>query len=105
MSNILQQLAEVLELRKQGDAKDSYVSSLYAKGLDSILQKIGEEATETILAAKNGNRKQIIHETADLWFHSMIMLAEQGLTPEHVLVELQRRFGLSGIVEKYQRQN
>jgi phosphoribosyl-ATP pyrophosphohydrolase len=71
--------------------------------LDHILKKIGEEATETVIAAKGGDKKQIIYETADLWFHSMVMLADQGLGPDDVLQELQRRFGLSGLEEKSQR--
>jgi phosphoribosyl-ATP pyrophosphohydrolase len=103
MSDVLQQLADVLEQRKREPAEKSYVSSLYAKGLDHILKKIGEEATETVIAAKNGNKEQIIYETADLWFHSMVMLADQGLKPDDVLNELQRRFGLSGLEEKAQR--
>jgi phosphoribosyl-ATP pyrophosphohydrolase len=105
MSDVLQQLAEVLEQRKQQSADESYVASLYAKGLDHILKKIGEEATETVIAAKGGDKKQIIYETADLWFHSMVMLADQGLGPDDVLAELQRRFGLSGLEEKSQRKN
>ena len=103
MSDVLQQLAGVLEQRKQEPAEKSYVASLYAKGLDHILKKIGEEAAETIIAAKDGNKEQIIYETADLWFHSMVMLADQGLKPDDVLKELQRRFGLSGLEEKAQR--
>jgi phosphoribosyl-ATP pyrophosphohydrolase len=104
MSEILQQLADVLEQRKQQSADKSYVASLYAKGLDTILKKIGEEATETVIAAKSGDKQQIIYETADLWFHCMVLLAQQGLGPNDVLNELQRRFGLSGIEEKAQRQ-
>ncbi len=103
MSDVLQQLAEVLEQRKQEPADKSYVAGLYAKGLDHILKKIGEEATETVIAAKDGDKKQIIYETADLWFHTMVMLADQGLNPNDVLEELQRRFGLSGLEEKAQR--
>lgn len=103
MSDILQQLAQILEQRKQEAADKSYVASLYAKGLDSILKKIGEEATETVIAAKDGDKKQIIYETADLWFHCMVLLADQGLGPNDVLQELQRRFGLSGLEEKAQR--
>lgn len=103
MSDVLQQLAEILEQRKQEPADKSYVASLYAKGLDHILKKIGEEATETVIAAKDGDKKQIVYETADLWFHSMVMLADQGLGPDDVLAELQRRFGLSGLEEKAQR--
>ena len=103
MTDILQQLSEVLEQRKQAAADSSYVAGLYAKGLDAILKKIGEEATETVIAAKNGDAEQIIYETADLWFHTLIMLAQQGLGPQAVLDELQRRFGLSGIEEKARR--
>jgi phosphoribosyl-ATP pyrophosphohydrolase len=103
MSDVLQQLAQVLEQRKLESADKSYVASLYAKGLDTILKKIGEEAAETIIAGKGGDNQQIIYETADLWFHCMILLANQGLGPEDVLNELQRRFGLSGLDEKSQR--
>ncbi len=103
MSDILDQLAEVLEQRKQEAPDKSYVAGLYAKGLDSILKKIGEEATETVIAGKSGDNKQIIYETADLWFHSMVLLAHQGLSPDDVLQELQRRFGLSGLEEKRKR--
>jgi phosphoribosyl-ATP pyrophosphohydrolase len=103
MSDILQQLAEILEQRKLESADKSYVASLYAKGLDTILKKIGEEATETVIAGKGGDKQQIIYETADLWFHCMVLLASQGLSPEDVLMELQRRFGLSGHDEKAQR--
>jgi phosphoribosyl-ATP pyrophosphohydrolase len=105
MSDVLQQLAEVLEQRKLESADKSYVASLYAKGLDTILKKIGEEAAETIIAGKGGDKQQIIYETADLWFHCMILLANQGLGPEDVLNELQRRFGLSGLDEKAQRKD
>lgn len=103
MSEILQQLAQVLEQRKQEPAEKSYVANLYAKGLDTILKKIGEEAAETIIAGKGGDKQQIIYETADLWFHCMVLLANQGLGPDDVLSELQRRFGLSGLEEKSQR--
>jgi phosphoribosyl-ATP pyrophosphohydrolase len=103
MNNTLTQLAQVLEERKQQATDKSYVASLYAKGLDSILKKIGEEATETVIAAKNGDKEQIIYETADLWFHCMVLLAQQGLHPDDVLNELQGRFGLSGLEEKAQR--
>ncbi len=103
MSEILQEIAEVLERRKHEPAEKSYVASLYAKGLNKILKKIGEEATETVIAAKDGDKQQIIYETADLWFHCMVMLADQGLGPDDVLQELQRRFGLSGLEEKAQR--
>ena len=100
MSEILSQLAEVLESRKQADPAESYVARLYAEGLDAILKKIGEEATETVLAAKDGAADKIIYETADLWFHTLVLLAQQGLRPEQVLNELARRFGVSGVKEK-----
>ncbi len=103
MNDTLEQLADILEQRKQESADKSYVASLYAKGLDTILKKVGEEATETVIAAKNGDKEQIIYETADLWFHCMVMLADQDLGPNDVLKELQRRFGLSGLDEKAQR--
>jgi phosphoribosyl-ATP pyrophosphohydrolase len=103
MSDVLTQLAAVLEARKGAAADSSYVASLYAKGLDAILKKIGEEATETVLAAKSGDRAKIIHETADLWFHTLVLLAQQGLTPQDILSELERRFGVSGHDEKAAR--
>lgn len=105
MSDILKQLSEVLEQRKQADPESSYVASLYDKGLDAILKKIGEEATETVIAAKDGDKSKIIYETADLWFHSLVLLTQQGLTAEDVLNELDRRFGLSGIDEKASRKD
>jgi phosphoribosyl-ATP pyrophosphohydrolase len=104
MNDILDRLAETLEARKQADPQSSYVAKLYAKGLDSILKKVGEEAAETIIAAKGGDREQIVYETADLWFHTLVMLAQAGLHPNDVLNELARREGLSGIVEKASRQ-
>jgi phosphoribosyl-ATP pyrophosphohydrolase len=103
MQDILQQLAKVLEERKQADPQDSYVAKLYDKGLDAILKKVGEEATETVMAAKDGDKEQIIYETADLWFHTLVMLAQQGLGPDDILRELARRFGLSGLEEKASR--
>lgn len=103
MNDILKKLAETLEARKGADPQSSYVAGLYARGLDAILKKIGEEATETVLAAKTGEREKIIHETADLWFHTLIMLAQTGLKPDDILSELERRFGKSGIEEKSQR--
>lgn len=103
MSDILQQLADVLEVRKSADPDSSYVAKLYAKGLDAILKKVGEEATETILAAKDGDKDHLVYETADLWFHTLVMLAQQGLGPDAVLQELARRFGLSGLDEKAAR--
>jgi len=101
--NTLDELARVLEARKQADPADSYVASLYAKGLDAILKKIGEEATETVMAAKDGDSGKIVHETADLWFHTLVLLAHEGLGPQDVLAELERRFGLSGLEEKARR--
>jgi len=98
--DVLKELARVLEERKIQDPQKSYVASLYAKGLDAILKKIGEEATETVMAAKDGNPDKIVYEVADLWFHSLVLLAHQGLGPDRVLAELQRRFGLSGLEEK-----
>lgn len=104
MQDVLTRLAELLEARKSADPASSYVAKLYSKGVDSILKKVGEEAAETIIAAKNGNKEEIIYETADLWFHTLIMLASAGITPEDVLNELARREGLSGLVEKANRE-
>jgi phosphoribosyl-ATP pyrophosphohydrolase len=101
-SNVLKKLAAILEARKAESPESSYVASLYAKP-DKMLEKIGEEAVETIIAAKNNDREQIIHETADLWFHSMVMLAQKGLSPDDILIELARRFGVSGHDEKASR--
>ena len=101
--DILRRLAAVLEQRKQADPDSSYVAGLYAKGLDTILKKLGEEATETVIAAKGGDRDQLVYETADLWFHSLVLLAHQQISPDRVLDELERRFGLSGLEEKAAR--
>lgn len=103
MSDVLARLAAVLEARKGADPGSSYVAGLYAKGLDAILKKIGEEATETVIAAKGISRGALIHETADLWFHTLVLLAHQGLGPDAVLAELDRRFGTSGVEEKARR--
>ncbi|HEB83258.1 MAG TPA: phosphoribosyl-ATP diphosphatase [Gammaproteobacteria bacterium] len=107
-NEILSELTAILEQRKGADADSSYVASLYHKGLDAILKKIGEEATETVMAAKdvaNGaNSDKLIYEVADLWFHSLVLLAQQGLTADDVLAELARRFGVSGHDEKASRQ-
>ena len=100
---ILRELAAVLEARKQAHPDSSYVARLYAKGLDAILKKVGEEAAETLIAAKNGDPELLVRETADLWFHTLVMLAHQGLCPEAVLNELQRRAGVSGLAEKAAR--
>ena len=103
MNEVLNSLSELLEQRKAADPASSYVAKLYAKGMDSILKKIGEEATETVIAAKGGNRDEIIYETADLWFHTLVMLSHAGLSAQDVLNELARREGLSGIEEKASR--
>ena len=92
--------ATINERKKAGNADKSYVAQLFAKGEDAMLKKIGEEAAETILAAKGGDRLHLVRETADLWFHSMIVLAAHGLGPADVLAELHRREGISGIDEK-----
>jgi len=102
-NQVLEALSKVLEARKEADPESSYVAGLYHKGLDAILKKIGEEATETVMAAKDGDPEKVIYETADLWFHSMVLLAHLGLGPEAVLKELERRFGLSGLEEKARR--
>lgn len=103
MSDILQKLNAVLQERKQADPDSSYVASLYAGGTDKILKKLGEEATETVIAGKGGQRDQIIYETADLWFHSLVLLAHNEIDPQLILDELDRRFGLSGHEEKASR--
>ncbi|AHI29854.1 phosphoribosyl-ATP diphosphatase [Marinobacter similis] len=107
MSDVLQQLAQVLEARKQADPDTSYVASLHAKGLNKILEKVGEECTETLLAAKDaehsGDTSNVVYETADLWFHSLVMLSRLGLGPNEILDELARRFDLSGLEEKASR--
>lgn len=109
MTDTLRQLAEVLEQRKQADADSSYVASLHAKGLNKILEKVGEECTETLLAAKDcqhsDDKSELIYETADLWFHTLVMLSHLGLGPADILQELERRFDLSGLAEKAARQH
>ena len=100
-ANILRRLAEIIENRKRGDPTDSYVASLFAKGHDAVLKKVGEEAAETLLAAKDGDKLHIVRETADLWFHCLVMLAWHGLGPDDVLAELRRREGISGIDENH----
>jgi phosphoribosyl-ATP pyrophosphohydrolase len=101
--DILRRLADVIESRKGGDPDTSYVARLLAKAPDSILKKIGEEATETVMAAKDGDAQRIVAETADLWFHCLVLLAHYGLRPEQVLAELDRRAGTSGLEEKAAR--
>lgn len=100
---VLNELHDTLVARLSASPDSSYVAALYAKGLDAILKKIGEEAVETVMAAKDGDADKIIYEVADLWFHSLVLLAQQGLKPEQVLAELQRRSGTSGLVEKASR--
>ena len=100
---ILERLASAIAERRSADPSTSYVASLNAKGLDAILKKIGEEATETVLAAKSGDKAAIVHETADLWFHCLVMLERQGVDVARVLAELERREGRSGIDEKASR--
>ena len=110
MSETLKRLAEVIESRKPangGDPDKSYVARLFSKGDDAILKKIGEEATETVMAAKDarasGDKSKVLYDCADLWFHSMILLAQFDLTPQDVLSELARREGISGLEEKASR--
>ena len=102
-ATILQRLTKTLERRKGASPGGSYVAGLYAGGPDAILKKVSEEASETLLAAKEGDKLQIVKETADLWFHCLVMLAWHGLGPDDVLAELRRREGISGIDEKSSR--
>lgn len=107
MNNVLQQLTATLEQRKNADPEQSYVASLHQKGLNKILEKVGEEATEVILAAKDaqrsGDQSELIAETADLWFHCMVMLSHLGGSAEDVMAILRDRFDLSGLEEKAER--
>jgi phosphoribosyl-ATP pyrophosphohydrolase len=105
VNDTLEKLAEVIEARKIATAEKSYVASLFEKGMNTILKKIGEEAAETIVAAKEDDDEQLVYETADLWFHTLVMLAARGLGPGDVLAELERRFGMSGLEEKAARDN
>jgi len=98
-NDTLARLAQVIDARRAGDPDKSYVARLYSKGGDAILKKIGEEATETVMAGKDGDRQKIVYEVADLWFHSMLLLAQFGLKPADVLAELERREGMSGLEE------
>lgn len=102
-SDILERLADVIEARRTAEPGQSYVARLHRGGVDTIVRKIGEEATEVIVAAKNGQPREIVYETADLWFHSLVMLVHCGVRPAAVLQELERRFGTSGVAEKAQR--
>ena len=107
MTDVLKELTKVLEQRKLAPPESSYVSSLHKKGLNKILEKVGEECTETILAAKDaeqsGNTDDLVYETADLWFHSLVMLSHLNIGPDAILAELERRFDLSGLEEKASR--
>ncbi len=100
---LLNRLAEILEERKNADPDSSYVASLHAKGEDAILKKIGEESAELIIAAKTQDRQAVVHETADLWFHSLVLLSRLELGPNDIMLELDRRFGQSGLEEKANR--
>ena len=112
-NNTLKEIADVLEARKSAEPDSSYVAKLYDKGLDAILKKVGEEATEVVMAAKDAeygdsahskeNADKLVYEVADLWFHTLVLLAQQNLHPNDVLEELDRRFGTSGLVEKASR--
>jgi len=95
----LARLGQIIDSRRDGDPEQSYVARLFAKGPDAVLKKIGEEATEVVLAAKNGDRSQLVAEVADLWFHTLVALSAHGLKPADVLAELERREGLSGLDE------
>ena len=107
MSDVLENLTRVLEARKSADPETSYVASLHAKGLNKILEKVGEECTETLLAAKDadhsGDSRAVVSETADLWFHSLVMLSSLGLSSKDILDELSSRFDLSGLDKKASR--
>jgi phosphoribosyl-ATP pyrophosphohydrolase len=103
-ANILRRLGEVIAERRTADPAQSYVAGLLASGQDAVLKKVAEEAAETLLASKDGDKLHIVRETADLWFHCLIMLAWHGLGPDDVLAELRRREGISGIDEKRSRE-
>lgn len=102
-ADVLSQLLTTIESRKGADPKASYIASLYAKGVDGIAKKIGEEATETVIAAKNGEDAPLVYELADLWFHTLVLMAHRGLKLEQLTDELARRFGTSGHAEKAAR--
>ena len=101
--DILNSLSEILDQRKQASPDESYTAKLFNDGVDSILKKVGEEATETVIASKSGDNAAIIHEVADLWFHTLVLLKHHGLDHADVLAELESRFGLSGLEEKANR--
>jgi phosphoribosyl-ATP pyrophosphohydrolase len=104
-NDVLQRLTATIAARKGAAADTSYVAKLFSKGEDAILKKVGEEATEVLLAAKSGDKSHLVYETADLWFHCMVLLAQHDLSAADVLQELARREGVSGIVEKQNRDN
>jgi phosphoribosyl-ATP pyrophosphohydrolase len=101
--DLLERLEATIGARRNADAATSYVAALHAKGLDEILKKVGEEAFETVIASKSGDRRQVIHETADLWFHCLVLLSHHGVKVAEVLQELERREGRSGVEEKSSR--
>ena len=103
--DLLYSLCELLEQRKHASPDESYTAKLFNDGLDSILKKVGEEATETVIASKSGDNAAIIHEIADLWFHTLVLLKYHGLDSDDILKELESRFGLSGLEEKASRKN
>jgi phosphoribosyl-ATP pyrophosphohydrolase len=103
MNTILKKLTETLEARKKDDPTKSYTASLYRDGLEAILKKVNEEAFETIIAARQGDDKELIHEVADLWFHTLVLMAHKNLSAEDILNELAKREGTSGIEEKENR--
>ncbi|MBT3965382.1 MAG: phosphoribosyl-ATP diphosphatase [Candidatus Thioglobus sp.] len=105
MDDVLRKLEAVLEQRKSANADESYVSSIYTKGLDEILKKIGEESAEVIMASKDGNQDKIVHEVADLWFHTLVLLRHKDIEIDKIQQELSKRFGLSGLEEKANRNN
>ena|SRR4051812_19622504 len=105
LAQTLERIAALIEERRGADPAKSYVARLLSEGEDTVLKKIGEEATETVLAAKGGDRLHLVRETADLWFHCMVLLARHGLGPADVLAELQRREGISGLDEKAARKH
>lgn len=102
-STILHRLAATIEARKQADDDNSYVAKLFQGGQDKILKKIAEESAETLMASKGGDARHVVRETADLWFHCLVLLAHHGLTPEDVFKELEKREGISGLTEKASR--
>jgi phosphoribosyl-ATP pyrophosphohydrolase len=103
MSDTLDRVYQVILERKENPREDSYVCKLFSRGEDKILQKVGEEAVETILAAKSGKEEDLVYELADLWFHTLVLLGSRDIAPEKIYEELERRFGTSGLAEKASR--